>query len=1052
MPFPPDEQEPDEDEEPEGTPDAFGDTPTREADEVQLNPEPLFSVLLKRTLAKGHTDDNEGVLRDYTEHVVPRLSDTLAHHTAKGGDFARQKREEGRTSTERYSDDQSLRAHLVNGLFPAAQVARTLRRWGVPSFEDDWDEETYRLFCAGYTLHDWIKLPDVKEKLEAVGLDHTISVAQNLPFVENTFRSCCQGLGLDQFLDPIGEVDAVLHDLIFIACNTQRLYGTLRNLAALSGLRAGGRKRELATKLCTLADLLAYIGRTPVATATDSSIGDLLETLSNGMARLTYHHLADVRGVLTNLINNAAMETFAIPDVRETLLYAPTGVVYLERKEKAPPPPDVAQVAEKAVAKIRGLCQKQLAQQLIGFGRDGKGLKHADYYWLFFSPHQLPRVAARAAMKRIIAGGTKQASAPKRFAKMRDEGMAPAGTNLDLPEDIYVDRLAELCALLVNIVKEHAPGKDAQGIILGELGLSDIASTVDAIPSRGGTPYPWYYAAGVFRQRTPGLSDPESEERLSQLADAVAAHLPDALSERATGWDDLRRYVTEHLSFGSQSVQGLATRVTAELTRYQTAQKSRGGTTVCSLCSAHYKVGPQQESAILFAPQVYTNRQPLHGSKAVRHMCAVCGMELMLRQVLMNTSSAVGKRFEGRRFRYLFFYPSYFFTTETLGMLRELQTELRRISFTTLRKLLLPGRDDASLHANLSLETFQHIQDLLLDPTIRNNPAEDRIFRLRYDEREPMTFSFLGIPPAGRDAKDAEAWIHPAFLALVLPLLLDMKVVASEGMLPLFNEATELPETVFFDSPHQFVSYLTGTTRLNLNEVGPALQRLTAAYLIHLDGNARSGAGGYDYRWSDMVALARDLETSPLYAFHYLQKWQRRESHESMGEWKAALYIDLVQTYLAPKGDEGMTHAYALTERYRRFYRAEKLNSNSILRPITVAAKAMLEADPRLFDSDEALIEAVRGKLNSFVENVSRDRAEGRLPKGSTYESREAAIVAFSTYLVRDVYRGAFGGDRAALRGKQLNLLKNACEVIYLDEGRKEREQYNKQRVENTSN
>lgn len=1046
-----DQNRPDDDEL-EGTPEEFliAGEDEREAT-VQLAPEPLFSALLKRTIAK--TCPNDLVLHDYVHLVVPHLSLELAHHTAKGGDFAAQHRAEGRARAEDYSYDQSLRAHLINGLFPAAQVARALLRWGVPAFEDDWDERAYRLFCVGYTLHDWGKLPEVRTELDAAGMGYNASVAQDLPLVEGIFWRWCVRLGLDRFLAPLGEPAAYLHDLIYIASNTQRQWGTLRNLAALPELRAGGRSRELATSVSTLADLLAYVGRTPVEAASHSSIAGLLENLSMGQARLSYHHIAEVRGVLTNLINNAAMAAY-IPrddkgnslDQREALLYAPSGVVYLERAG-APAPPDVTAVAGATVTRMRDLCRTQVQQQLIGFKRDGKGLKWADYYWLFFTPRQFAGVAARAAMVRINSGGkgsaAKQASAPKRFAKMRDEGLAPADTDLDLPGDIQVDRVAELCFALTGVAAEHAPTLDVTGLLLETLGLRELAPVMQAIPAKGGTPYPWYYVAGVYRRRMPGLSEAEWEERLQQIAAAVAVHLPDELSTGASGWDELRRYVQEHLCFGAQQTNDLTMRMQTEFARYSGARKNgRGATLVCSLCSAPYSVSPQQESAILFAPQVYTNKQPLHSSKAIRHICAVCSLEMMLRQVLMKRGQESGGDFEKRRLRYLFFYPAYFFTTETLGLFRELQTELRRISFTGLRKLLLPGKDDQATYADLSFVTFQKIQDLLLDPTVAADPAQDRFFRLRYSEREPMTFFFLGIPPASRDAKDAEAWVHPAFLALLLPLLVDVKVVASESMLPLLNEANELRETVSLDVPHAFVSYLTQQQRLNLDEVGRALQRLSAAYLIHLDGNAKSGAGGYDYRWHTLPALARDLATSPLYAFYYLKKWQRREGLDSYSERKAALYLDLV-TYLAPKGDPNMTHARRMTELYRQFYRAEKLNSNAILRPISVAASVILDADLRLFDTDDALAEAVYGKLRSFMENVEKNRADGRLPKGSDHDSREAALRAFSSYIVHEIYRKTFGGDRAAFRGTQLNLLKNACEAIYLDERRKEKAQAN---------
>jgi CRISPR-associated protein Csc3 len=40
----------------------------------------------------------------------------------------------------------------------------------------------------------------------------------------------------------------------------------------------------------------------------------------------------------------------------------------------------------------------------------------------------------------------------------------------------------------------------------------------------------------------------------------------------------------------------------------------------------------------------------------------------------------------------------------------------------------------------------------------------------------------------------------------------------------------------------------------------------------------------------------------------------------------------------------------------------------------------------------------------------------------------------FAGYFVNRVFYETFRADKSALRGKQLNLLKSACEVIYRDE------------------
>ena len=134
-----------------------------------------------------------------------------------------------------------------------------------------------------------------------------------------------------------------------------------------------------------------------------------------------------------------------------------------------------------------------------------------------------------------------------------------------------------------------------------------------------------------------------------------------------------------------------------------------------------------------------------------------------------------------------------------------------------------------------------------------------------------------------------------------------------------------------------------------------------------------------------------------------------------------------------------MSPARTLVDLSRQFYRARRYNSNSILRPLSVAAKAILSADPRLFDR-EGLTEAVRGELAAFMDRVSKGDAVGfPSPRIAGEEAkdaarrREAAMRSFAEYFVGTIFHDTFRGDVAALRGKQLNLLKNAYEVLYRD-------------------
>lgn len=998
---------------------------------VTLATEPLFSALLRQAVARLWPDDT--VMADFVTHVAAPLSDHLAGVGAKGGDFILERLAAGQKVEARYASDQSQRAHLINGLFPVLHVARALQAWGAPQFRY-YDEATRRLFISGFVLHDFVKLPGVGEQLERAGFSHdrAVGVAQ-MPILEAIFGEWCAELGLDAFLSPLGGPEAVLHDLIYIACNTQTRWGTLRNLSLLNRLMLDRVQLDLAEQLSRLADLLAYTARTPQAAATNSTLHRELTTLSGGLARLTCHHLADNRGVLTNFIHNAALRTMQ-NEYRVPLLYAPSGVVYLEHKELSPPLPQAADVANVAIQHIRAVVSADLGRSRSGIKRDGKGMKYADFYWLFFDLAGFIPLGVQATFD--VIHEKKKPSSGKRFAKMRDQGWMEPDVDLDLADDLRVDQLAEWCYLAEKQVATQLPNFDTAGFLLAAMDLQDLKDQFEAVPRdnrAGGVGYHWYFAAGHYLKRHPGLDPAAWRERVESFAAQLAQTVPESqdVEGERTDWDDLRDYVGQMLTLDATGA-GVADRATfaAELERYtNTKRRGRGTTQMCALCSSPYRVDKQREAAVLFAPQVYSNKQPLHSTDALRSICSICGLEMMLRQNLMNRSAATGGDFEGRRVRYLFFYPTYFFTPETLRILDRLYLALRRPSFTELRRQLVKegGKVD------LSPATLQRLEPLLLTPDEEQNPATDRYVRFHFSDTDPVTFYFMGVPPPGRDAKDAEAWVHPALLALLLPLCLDIKVVASEASVPILLEADEIAETVFLDGPHAAINYLTGgQTRVNVDQILPTLQRLAVSYLIHVDANSGMGRGGFDYRWQDLPTLARSLDSSALYAFHYLKKWQRQQKLDTLPAFKVRQYLTYVENYL--DGGKEMSHARELTTLYRQFYRANRnsLSAHNVLRPISLAARVVLEADPRLFEEREALVEAVYGELHRRLEGAS-ERRLFYYPKGSKAAGREQAMHAFAEYFIGEVFEGALRGDKSALRGKQLNLLKNACEVVYHD-------------------
>lgn len=1026
--------------------------------------EPLFSTLMKRAVAK--LDPHDTILQEFVSIVVPNISLLLADKTAKGGEFVQLMREQGKTAADvaRYGDDQSMRAHLINGLLPVLRIAKTLRRWNILSVVEQFDDVTERLFLAGFTLHDWLKLPHVEEALKKDNLNHhTVSPSAHLTIVEKIIGEWCGLLGLDRFLQPLGSFETVMHHLIAIASNTQIRWGVMHNLSKLTNLSPRYRDQtNYATHLSTLADYLAYLGRTPVDAVEHESIKKVVRLVSNASAHLTYHHVADVRGVVTNLIHNATLDACRSPD-REPLLYCPTGVVYLERSAANLCFPDVQTIVEATTNQIRETGGQALYNNLTGFARDGKGLKHASFYDLFFTPQEFATIIVRAAERKIPE--KKKSAAPTRFEKMQTTGMIPPSAIIPTAvNNIAIDMLAEGVALLEKKLKQYRDGFDAQLWLLQQLGVPELNDHVTEIPQRGntgGVPYQWYYAVGIVYERNQGREYCKWLEELQRIALNAATLLPN--TQGATGWDDLGAYIRGHLRFWQQSPdeEQLCQQIKQELGNYTSARRTRQATRVCALCSSGYTISEQREAAVLFAPMVYSNKQALHGSKAMRNICAICEMEMMLRKLLMNRTNVSGQNFEKRKLRYLFFYPMYFFTPETLDMVNEAISTLKNFSITEMRNILLPKDEKLTAeHINhvLDPQRLQKIDEAFFYLKRAIRPEDDHWLRMHFSDQQP-TFTFIGIPPV-LDAKDAEAWVKPALLTLLMPLLLDVKVVASESMMPIINEANEIPETVLIDSPHAWIPYILKHTRLNYDQMVKSLQTLIAAYMIHLDGNSKTSAG-FDYVWNRLPALARDLDTSPLYVFAYLKRWQRRAELDSISTTKATLYLrwfDYItqkprnlsntkqgenQVKTPPHADKQLKldHAEKLVSLYRQFYRhaAGKRNSNSILKPISIAAATLLDADLRMFPSDDALVNAIKGNLLRLLDDIGERRgAEGKIPHWISGEERQTAVHDFAEYWVKTIYREAFDGDLAAMRGKQLNLLKGACEVVYLDQQTKD--------------
>lgn len=1099
--------------------------------EIETNaPESITIKLLREAIKAQNADDP--IMQDFAEYVLPNLLRVAIGVTAKGGKYFEAKEQEqaakGKTISRRSADDQSLNTHLLNGLFPANLIEQRLEQLDT-TVQRVMKARERRLAITGFILHDFEKFDykrfrEMPEKYK-LAQEKDKDCIRDLPLADHRIiiDAIIRELNLDRFINPEQPEDYQQHidNLLYVAYNTQQRDDTNLNTSefGLNRLTLNGKQLRSLSDLACLADSLASIIKHP-QDAENHRLNNFLHRLSDGQLKFTYHSIAENHGVLTNVVNNAVIDEYTglnrddcqyfepFCHYYEPLLYLPTGAIYLQHKNA--PPISTNELPERVIQKIKKLCANELQQRQKGFVREGKGMKYAEYYELFFNEVELMQVALKATRNSVR--NSKAEDRSNSLIGFQNKGVLSSNYDFEFASDLRIDQLAEFGDLLTRKIWERRLDKiiadnkkTKQKINLDDLMPSDrlvlkIAkfwNLSEHIPqlreiqnineklkklklkgNTGGLPLEWYYLAAQYIKHHPGIEDIEAtgKELIAYVETIIAPILAKYQTDNASGWDDVRLWIKRVVMLPSSN-QIQVDQFLEELKRYNAAKQSgRGKQLICSITHAPYTVKEQMESAVLFTPQVYTNKQMLGGSNAKRNISIIASIEFMLRQILMSETQEVGKGFEDKKYRYLYFYPTYYFTPETNKFLHDAYDRIAETRFDTGIRNHFISKD---LQADFSLERYQNVDIFQLNTAKKTNKKQTndneakeskktQIFRLRYLENQPITFYFMALPPEKRgktEPTDTESWVMPTWLAFAFPMILDVKIVVSESPIPPCTDGTEFEQTVFLDSAPQAFRVLTKSDRFRLdyilegwgqnNTKYPApLNMLTAAYAIHLDVNARQTKNGYNPNWGKLTELARDFETSPLYVFSYLKAFARNQKVDTPILAKIQLYaydfypcFDPYVEYnkeLIVDEKSQLHHPKKLTELYRQFYRAKSTKgkptkANAILKPIDEAADVILKAE---FSAcrGETLVDYVAARLASLMNRVHSSTAEGRwVFKNSDRDREREAILDFARYFVMEVFEGTFKGDRARLAGRQLNLIRDTCEFLYRLEDDQER-------------
>nr|MDQ2717340.1 type I-D CRISPR-associated protein Cas10d/Csc3 [Chloroflexota bacterium] len=678
------------------------------------------------------------------------------------------------------------------------------------------------------------------------------------------------------------------------------------------------------------------------------------------------------------------------------------------------------------------------------------------YYFEFLSLEDYATLLADFTIRRTTNDVT---SIP--FAKLR-QMQASGEIASDLPLDFPAGEkrigmigrfLSVVFATVLGLLdkKQETLRQRVEQAVIEHLGLAAYWEQARTIPNKGGVEYRWFWLGGCYLRDHPGITEYEGQGNLSEVftstlqlvlglaGDELRKQLPQIYLNHLTGY--LESVIELPLLPGAGST---LPDFRAELERYAGA-KGKKHTLICTLCNSAYPTEEQADNAVLFQPWVYKNKLSLYAGKNAGGVCAICALELMLRQILQKGQLRLtGSKFEALKTKYLAVYPNFFFTAETGAMVQGIIDQLHDINFFTVRRTL--DRKDITVGDLLRLDAFAAPAHSEKKPSVyiydENNEADETAEvtenedtaqeeaeeqaqesaaergYIKFEQGSYPGMCFFGMK-AGKESDDTSTWAMPAFLALALPLVTNTKVVISDMVLPLFSSGHDFRETVIFDAPHTYLAHLLHGERIRVNQLLQKVRVLASIYTVNLDTYAKQGKP----EWKHLSAIARDLETDPLFLFHYLRKQQRGESFYA-GDVEQ--YLHIYQDIL----EEDLGKIERCVDRYTVFYHGG-YQSHSILKPVDIVAKAIINSPLNVEEDD--LLWQIQGELRNWLDRVRSRQATGwAVFWGKDIDAKQApAIEAFVKGFYAEVFRDYCQGERGLLRNR-INRFKDGCEACYV--------------------
>lgn len=975
-----------------------------------------MATLLQTLLLQTLPGDTDPIFVSYIQTVLPALEREFSLATALGGSqeahykilskledsCARKKAQEWSTKA-----DQSLMVHVLNAL---------LTSWNLlPYLSQPLSDIEKRLFCLGITLHDYDK--------------HCRSQGKKPPHASDipAILQVCQELGEKLDFDLFwSDWRQYLTEIAFLAQNTQFKHGTSPYHAiwlkeAKYKIKDSRRLTSPLRHLLAFGDIAVHL-KDPGEIDTENGGDRLREHLRflRINKKLVYHRLRDTIGILSNGIHNATIK-FTKELGWQPILFFGQGVIYLAHNDtETPKIPEISELQEFIWQQISGFLASKMLGGDIGFKRDGKGLKVAPQTLELFSPveliPQLPNViSVRVANFKDPATRKRLESDKLSLSEVEKEFLAKGA-------DIRADRIAEFILLIQKEFFEDC--QEYITWILTTLELQGEISPEQTQIQSGGVNYGWYQAAAHYVANNPTLSLEQVSEKLDEWAEKLTIWAEENKlfsQHHSITQDTFYHYLAQYLEVKGGKSENPA--FETELATYTNAKTKAAREPICSLSSGEFISEDQRDSVVLFKPQQYSNKNPLGGGRIKRGISKIWAVEMLLRQALWSVPAG---KLEDAQPIFIYILPAYVYSPQTIAAIKLLVNDMKLVNLKDVCKQWLKG--------GMNYQALQQLAWLTDEP---------KAGRFQEDRHKYVTedLPFMGMNYTTTRGKTlTDAWVQPAFLALALPMLLGVKVIATSSSIPLYNSDRDFQESVILDAPAGFWNLLGLSNSLRIQDFSGAMQRLLTAYCLHLDTQSSRN----DERWRSLINTVREVTTNVLNVFTLANEGLRRDKRDRPTPEEVQRYWKYAQIWIGvddQKQDEAekqggkylMEITTKIVQQYREFYQPKLSDSShSILLPVTKALEVILTVPTDVEDND--LIFQASGQLKDALERQEVYKRPLLMDKSVDYPTRQAqeltAIHTFMTTCVKELFGGLYKGDRALLQENR-NRIKSGAEFAY---------------------